>query len=68
MPENVGFYQKYNVSRVDGKPLNSRTFTLAFDTDPLAVPALRAYTDAAEATGEYPALVADLRRILAEVG
>lgn len=67
MPENKGFYQKYNVTRVDGRPLTSRTFTLALDTDPFAGHALRAYADAAEEGGEYPELVVDLRNIIEEI-
>lgn len=66
MPENKGFYQKYNVSRVDGKPVG-RTFTLELDRDPFAGPALEAYADAAEASGEFPELVKDLREIIQDV-
>lgn len=67
MPENRGFYQKYHVTRVDGKPIDGRTFTLEFDTDPLAFPALKAYRDAASANGAYDELVDALDQILEEL-
>lgn len=64
MPENRGFYQKYQVTRTDGKPVG-KTFTLEFERDPFAMSALEAYADAAEAAGGYDALVSDLRQIVA---
>ena len=64
MPENAPYYQKYRVERVDGAPIIGRTFTLAFDSDPLAKPALKAYRDAANDAGGYEELVASLDAIL----
>lgn len=65
MPENVGFYDKFNVSRKDGRdaPGGDRAgavyFTLDLAHDPFAKAAVLAYADACEA--ELPALAADLR-------
>lgn len=56
--KELGLIEKYIVERVDGK-LVRWCFVLE-DTDPLAVPALQAYADAAEAAG-YVALASDLR-------
>ena len=66
MPENAGYYEKYNVSRKDGKPIEGRTFTLEIDRDPFAKDALRAYRDAASKAGGYDQLVKALDEILAE--
>lgn len=60
--KTIGLIEKYQVERTDGK-LVRWCFVLE-DTDPLAVPALRAYADAAEQAG-YVALASDLR-IMAE--
>lgn len=58
MPEmDEGLFQKYNVTRVDGKPVGW-TFTLE-EHDPLAIPALIAYAKAANAEG-FHHLAADL--------
>jgi hypothetical protein len=65
MPENKGFYQKYIVERVDGKPVG-RTFTLEIDKDPFAKPALQAYRDAAAAAAGYDDLVVALDEILTQ--
>ncbi len=64
MPENRGYYQKYKVERVDGKPIIGRTWTLELNGDPFAKPALQAYRDAAIAAGRYDDLVAALDVIL----
>lgn len=53
----TGAYPKYIISRTDGKPVD-RCFVLEL-RDPLAVPALHAYRDAARAAG-YAALAVDL--------
>lgn len=53
-----GFKHKYNVSRVDGKPVGW-CFVLD-ERDPNIPPALRAYADSCEARG-YAALAVDLR-------
>lgn len=66
VPENKGYYQKYHIERLDGKPVRGRCFTLEFDHDPFAIPALRAYRDAAYAAGGYNDLVEALDTILAE--
>jgi hypothetical protein len=40
-----GFYKKYNVFK-DGIEINEKTFTLLFESDPIAKIALKAYADA----------------------
>lgn len=70
MPQNEGFYSKFNVSRKDGRdaPGGDREgavyFTLDIAHDEFAKPALRAYADACEAT--LPLLAADLRKLLGD--
>lgn len=59
-----GFYKKYNVTRVDGKPDDGPFFTLAFNHDPHARVALAAYADSCES--ENPTLAAELRQALAD--
>ena len=65
MPENRGFYEKYEVRRKDGRdqPGGDREgaayFTLDLTHDPYARTALQAYADAA--ADALPDLVADLR-------
>ena len=65
MPENAGYYEKFEVRRKDGRdaPGGDRAgaeyFTLDLTHDPFARPALQAYADAA--AEELPDLVADLR-------
>lgn len=65
MPENVGFYEKFEVHRKDGRdqPGGDREgavyFTLDLTHDPYAKAALQAYADAA--AGDLPELVVDLR-------
>ena len=59
-----GVYRKYIVERVDGKPVGW-CFVLQ-DTDPLAVPALLAYADAALKAG-YGPLHDDLIRKVGEM-
>ena len=72
MPENVGYYEKFNVSRKDGRDLpggdrvGAKYFTLDLAHDPFAIPALRAYVEASRA--ELPALAADLDALLADLG
>jgi hypothetical protein len=57
MPENAGLYQKFDVTRRDGRdrPGGDREgaayFVLDVIHDPLAVPALRAYAQAADRRG-----------------
>lgn len=50
-----GLYRKYSVVRIDGKAKhdNCEYFVLDMTHDPLAVPALCAYADAASAAGYY---------------
>jgi hypothetical protein len=67
MPENVGFYQKYQVTRTDGKPIDGRTFTIEIDRDPFALPALIAYRDAMVAEGGFDNFVVDLNSMIEEV-
>lgn len=62
--KTIGLIGKYHVERTDGKPVEW-CFVLQ-DTDPLAIPALIAYADAAEAAG-YGPLAADLREKAAEL-
>ncbi len=52
-----GYYQKYIVERVDGKPV-TWTFVLE-EHDPFAIPALKAYAEACEKAG-YLELAGDL--------
>lgn len=65
MTENVGYFQKFYVSRVDGRDQpggdreNAQYFTLDLIHDPLALPALEAYCKACEES--HPALAKDLR-------
>lgn len=56
MPENRGYYEKYNVYRKDEKviPDGTRFFVLDLDHDPLARPALLAYIEAGK--DQYPEL------------
>lgn len=49
MMDERGYYQKYRIERIDGKPVGW-TFTLE-DHDPLAVSALEAYSAAARQAG-----------------
>jgi hypothetical protein len=62
--KDLGLIHKYNVERVDGKPVEW-AFVLQ-DTDPLAVPALEAYAYAAERAG-YLSLASDLKAKAAEL-
>lgn len=39
--DNTGYFKKYDVKRIDGKPVG-RTFTIEIDKDPLAAELLRA--------------------------
>lgn len=64
MPENKGYYQKYIPVRVDGKPIDGRTFTMEIDRDPFAAPALKAYRDAMAGAGGFALFVADIDVIL----
>lgn len=60
-----GLYRKYKVERMDGQSRPGRKhagcgyFVLDVWHDPFAMPALKAYADACEAT--YPELAQDLR-------
>lgn len=64
MPENKGFYYKYNVSRIDGRdqPGGDREgatyFTLDLTFDPYALKALKTYADTCK--DELPELTKDL--------
>jgi hypothetical protein len=64
MPENEGFYQKYKVERVDGKPITGPTFTLELDHDSYAIYALQAYREVCFLSGQYPLLVDGLDALL----
>lgn len=59
-----GFYQKFNVTRNDGEPMEGPWFVLAYARDPHARVALAAYADSVEA--ELPQLAADLRAEVAK--
>lgn len=65
MPENRGYYDKFNVSRKDGRDLlggdrfGANYFTLDLTHDPYAKVAALAYADACEK--ELPLLAKDLR-------
>lgn len=62
MPENTGYYEKFNVSRKDGRDApggdreGARYFTLDLTHDQFAGPALRAYVEASR--DELPELAA----------
>lgn len=66
MPENSGFYRKFNVSRVDGRDApggdreGAEYFTLDLKHDPFARVAVLAYATACEK--ELPLLAEDLRK------
>lgn len=66
MPQNEGYFNKYNVTRVDGKPVG-RTFTIEVDRDPFAVAALAAYRNAADDAGGLGQLVTGLDGLLGEI-
>lgn len=55
--KNMGLYHRYDVARVDGKPV-SWCFVLE-DTDPLAIDAIRAYASACYRKG-YGVLAREL--------
>lgn len=65
MAENVGYYEKFNVSRKDGRDLpggdriGASYFVLDLTNDPYALAALNAYVEASDKV--LPALAADLR-------
>jgi hypothetical protein len=59
------FFQKFNVTRVDGKPLEYPWFVLRYTVDPHARVALAAYANSVEA--ELPGLASDLRAELAKL-
>jgi len=65
MPENRGFYKKYEVRRIDFKPgrEDSQYFVLDVTHDPYAIPALQAYRDALPE--DWHALRNDLDRLIA---
>jgi hypothetical protein len=71
MPENRGYYEKFDVHRRDGRdePGGDREgalyFTLDLVHDPYALTALRAYLEVAK--GELPFLVEDLQQIFPEL-
>lgn len=65
-----GFYQKYQIRRVDGSTKEGQKhekchfFTLDIEHDKFAIPAINAYADACE--GTHPQLAKDLRQLLVE--
>ncbi len=59
MNDTRGFYQKYNVTRTDGRPIEGRTFTIEMGHDPFASRVLRLYAFLARDAG-YEALADDL--------
>lgn len=69
MSENAGLYQKFNVSRRDGRDLpggdrsNAAYFVLDVANDPYALPALKAYADSCRAT--LPLLADQLDLVIA---
>src|SRR5262249_19614136 len=71
MPENRGYYEKFNVQRNDGRdqPGGDREgamyFTLDLVNDPYALTAMRSYLEAAK--GELPFLVDDLQQMFPEL-
>jgi hypothetical protein len=66
MPENVGYYQKFNVTRKDGRDqpggdrTNAEYFVLDLTHDPYAIHALRGYVEASKR--DLPLLAADLHQ------
>jgi len=68
MPENTGYYKKFIViDNRTGEEVVGRTFTLKLDSDPFALPALKAYVAAAKEAGGYDELVAGFAPLLAEL-
>lgn len=65
-PDTRGYYQKYVVERVDGRPITGPTFTLELDHDPHAIPAMRAYIESLRNAGGYEELESDLQTLVAE--
>jgi hypothetical protein len=69
MSDSKGIYRKFNIERADGssgpggKHEHCAYFVLDLEHDRFAIPALRAYADACREA--YPALAADLDRIVA---
>lgn len=64
MPENRGYYDKYNVTRKDGKevPADTHWFCIDVTHDPLAETAIRAYVTAG--MGQFP----ELADVLTDLG
>ena len=63
--DKSGFYQKYKIERVDGKPFTDRGneyFVLCFERDPHAKVALKAYAESVKS--ENPDLYNDLMSTL----
>lgn len=48
MPEEMGLYHKYHVTKRDGTPVPGFLFVLKPETDPAAIRALAAYAKATE--------------------
>jgi hypothetical protein len=59
-----GIYDKYEVRRVDGKPMK-RSITIEIDKDPQAIELLDAIANVVEST--RPAWANDLRQLSAEL-
>lgn len=67
--DTKGYYQKYRVERMDGKPVKGPTFTLEIDHDPHALVALKAYIgslSAANRDGKWADLITDLSHMVWE--
>lgn len=66
--KNKGIYNKFRVTRVDGRDIEGQKhfgcFYFVLDTvhDPHAIPALKAYAKSCE--NEYPLLAKDVREVI----
>lgn len=58
----VGLTNKYNVQRIDGRPVG-KCIVLEYEDDPNTYPAILAFAESVEADG-YRALADDLRKII----
>lgn len=58
---NIGLYEKYTVTRNDGKSPDARYFVIDLDNDPFAKGTIAQYME--ECHEEYPLLAHDLMRI-----
>lgn len=64
--DTKGLHEKYNVTRVDGKPINGQTLTIELDKDPQAVDLLKAIAEVVRETRPLWALdlLAERERLL----